>query len=241
MKLIGPSLLQLVCLVILPITVLAADVTVDSTTFLGIARRDVSGGSKESFLPATQFVGLTADKLADGNLSLHLYGWGRTDLGDNSYNNNATSGSLNYGYLQYRFDQANAIIRGGRFSVREGIVNEQIDGVSARTDLPMGIGISGFLGATVHSTNLKGENSDGKGDMVYGGRINYRHTGLLEAGLSGIYQSAAPTLVTQATKEYRRVGADIWLTPKKSIDIIGHPQAGQRAPVAVEKTCLVAP
>jgi opacity protein-like surface antigen len=201
--------------------VLAADVTVDSSTLLGISRRDISGTSKETLLPATQFLGLTADKLADGNLSLHLYGWGRADLADKSFNDDTTSGSLTYGYLQYRFNQAGATVRAGRLFVREGIVNEQIDGISARTDLPMGFGLSAFGGATVHTTDLSGETSDGKGDAVYGGRVNYRYKGLLEVGLSGVYESAAPTLVTHASGEFRRVGGDLWITPVASIDIIG--------------------
>ncbi len=206
-----------------PCVTLAADVTIDSTTMLGIAKRDISGSSKETIIPATQFLGLTADKMADGNLSLHLYGWGRSDLADNSYNNDKNAGSLTYGYLQYRFNHANANVRTGRFFVREGVVNEQIDGVSARTDLPMGFGLSVFGGATVHTAHLSGETSDGKGDTLYGGRANFRYNGLLEIGLSGVYESAAPILKTlHAAGDYRRVGGDIWVTPIKTIDIVGH-------------------
>ena len=201
--------------------VLAADVTVDSSTLLGISTRDISGASKETLLPATQFLGISADKLADGNLSLHLYGWGRADLADKSFNNEKSTGSLTYGYLQYRFNQA-ANVRAGRLFVREGIVNEQIDGISARTDLPLGFGLSAFGGATVHTAHISGETSDGKGDTLYGGRANYRYKGLLEVGLSGLFESSAPTLVTHTAGEYRRVGGDIWITPVKSVDIIGH-------------------
>jgi len=211
-------------LFLIPAVVPAADVTVDSSTLLGIGRRDVSGASKETLLPATQFLGLTADKLADGNLSLHLYGWGRADLADKSFNNDKADGSLTYGYLKYRFDHANAAVRAGRLFVREGIVNEQIDGISARTDLPMGFGLSAFGGSTVHTAHISGENSDGKGDLLYGGRANYRYKGLLEVGVSGVYESAAPTLVGLGhfAGDYRRVGGDIWVTPVKTVDIIGH-------------------
>ena len=48
-----------------PLGVLAADVTVDSSTLLSIGKRDVSGGAKETLAPATQFLGLTADKMAE--------------------------------------------------------------------------------------------------------------------------------------------------------------------------------
>lgn len=207
---------------LIPSSVLAADVTVDSSTLLGISKRDIPGTSKETLLPATQFLGLTADKMADGNLSLHLYGWGREDLADKSYNDKKADGSLTYGYLQYRFNQANATIRTGRLFVHEGIANEQIDGLSARTDLPLGFGLSAFGGAPVHTTHIIGEESDGKGKTIFGGRVNYRYGGLLEIGLSGVYESAAPTLISHTNGDYRRVGGDLWLTPYKMIDIIGH-------------------
>jgi hypothetical protein len=214
----------LLCATLLAVTstgVLAADVSVDSSTLLGIGTRDVSGASKETLLPATQFLGLTADKLADGNLSLHFYGWGRADLADKSYNDDKYDGSLTYGYLQYRFNQANANIRAGRFFVREGIVNEQVDGVSARTDLPMGFGLSAFGGATVHTAHLSGETSDGKGDGIFGGRANYRYKGLLELGASAVYESKAPALLTH-TINHRLLGGDIWFTPHKMVEVIGH-------------------
>ncbi len=216
------ALLCAVLLTAISSVVLADEVTVDSSTLFGIARRDVSGASKETLLPATQFLGLTADKLAGGNLSLHLYGWGRADLADKSYNNDKNTGSLTYAYIQYRFNQANANFRAGRLFVREGIVNEQIDGLSARADLPMGFGLSAFGGATVHTVNLSGEKSDGKGDTLYGGRATYRYKGLLEVGLSGVFESNAPTLVTRTAGNYRRIGGDLWITPVKTVDIIGH-------------------
>ncbi|MFA7404007.1 MAG: hypothetical protein WC007_08435 [Pelobacteraceae bacterium] len=215
----------LLCAVSLAATssgVMAADVSVDSSTLLGFAKRDISGASKETLVPATEFLGLTADKLADGNLSLHFYGWGRADLADKSFNNDKADGSLTYGYLQYRFNQANANVRAGRLFVHEGIANEQIDGISARTDLPLGFGLSAFGGATVHTAHLNGENSDGKGDTLYGGRANYRYKGLFEIGLSGVYESAGPRLITHPSGEYRRIGGDLWVTPLKTVDIIGH-------------------
>jgi hypothetical protein len=186
------------CLLALPCTVPAAEFSVDSATLLRIEQRDVSGSSKQRLLPATQFLGLDVDKLADGNLSLHFYGWGRYDLADKSFNDEKADGSLTYGYLQYRFKTANANVRAGRFFVHEGVVNEQVDGVSFRTDLPQGFGFSAFGGANVHTKNLVGENSDGKGDGNFGGRLNYRYRGVLELGVSGQYETSAPTLINHA-------------------------------------------
>jgi opacity protein-like surface antigen len=220
-------------------SVLAADVTVDSTTMLGIAQRDVSGASKENLLPATQFLGIDVEKMGDGNLSAHLYGWGRLDLDDKSFNDNRADGSLTYGYLQYRFNQAGANIRAGRLFVHEGIANEHIDGISARTDLPMGFGLSAFGGAPVHTDHIFGEDSDGKGDFLFGGRASYRYKGLLEVGLSGVSESDAPTLASRPAGNYRRIGADIWVTPYKAFDIIGHSSYNPETEKMAEHSYLI--
>jgi hypothetical protein len=206
----------------LPCPALSAETTVDSATILRIEQRDVSGSGKQDILPATQFLGLDTDKLGDGNLSLHLYGWGRFDLGDKSFNNDRADGNLTYGYLQYRFKQANSDIRLGRFFVHEGIANEQVDGLSARSDLPAGFGISAFGGATVHTRHLFNENSDGKGDGLVGGRADYRYKGMLELGLSGVYESAAPALVHFTNGSHRLLGGDIWLNPHRMVTAMGH-------------------
>ena len=223
----------------LPLAAHAADTTVDSTTLLRFEQRDIPGTKKETFLPATQFLGLDLDKLADGNLSLHFYGWGRADLSDKSYNNDKTSGSFTYGYLQYRFKSANANIRAGRLFVREGIVNEQLDGLSVRSDLPYGFGLSAFGGATVHTKHLYGEASDGKGDALYGGRATWRYKGLLEIGASGIYETKAPTLLNYATGNHRLLGGDIWLSPHKTFELLGHSSYNPETKRAAEHSYLL--
>lgn len=209
-------------LISIPVTVTAADISVDFTSITRLENREIPGTKKETLLPATQFLGVDADKLADGNLSLHLYGWGRADLADNSFNNDRVSGYLTYGYLQYRIKETNADIRAGRFFVHEGIVNEQVDGVSARTDLPYGFGISAFGGANVHTRKLANENSDGKGEALYGGRVNYRYKGMLELGASGVYETQAPALQNYPNKNRRLAGGDVWFSPFRMVEVMGH-------------------
>jgi len=222
MNLHATRFLVLSLALLIPTTLLAAEVSVDSDTIVRIEKRDVTGGSSENLTPATQYLGLDAKKLWDGNLSLHMYGWGRADMGDESYNNNKTAGNLTYGYLLYHFDKANADIRAGRFFVREGIVNEQVDGLSARTSLPYGFALSAFGGATVHVHDLYGENTDGKGDSIFGGRLSYKYKKFLELGVSGVYEDSAPTLNNHVNGTNRKVGADIWLSPNRSIELVGH-------------------
>jgi hypothetical protein len=207
-------------------TAALADTTVDSTTLLRVFQDSRSGFEKRTFVPATQFLGVEADKLGDGNLSAHLYGWGRADLADKSFNSDQLNGSLTYGYLQYRFNAANAQARAGRLFVHEGIINEQVDGVSARTDLPYGFGVSAFGGATVHTAHLLDENTDGKGDGIFGGRVNYRYGGLLEVGISGVYETKAPVmtdpLLAGRFGDRRLVGADLWFSPVRMVQLMGH-------------------
>ncbi|MEI6207101.1 MAG: hypothetical protein WCP20_09980 [Desulfuromonadales bacterium] len=230
MKKTVSCLLSAVLLLALPAAVLA-ETSIESTTIFRFFQDSRTGFPQKNFVPATQFLSIDADKLADGNLSLHLYGWGRLDLGDKSFNNDQADGNLTHGYLKYRFNQANAQIRAGRFIINEGIINEKIDGVSARTDLPLGFGISAFGGANVHSAHIPNENTDGKGDAIYGGRLHYRYRGMLELGVSGLYETAAPALGRLSNQilaregkfgNHRLVGGDVWLAPLNMLELMGH-------------------
>lgn len=232
-------LLYAASLLTLPVAAPAAETSVDSTTIFRFEQRDIAGSSKQSLMPATQFLGLDVEKLADGNLSLHFSGWGRADLADKSYNNDKVDGSFTYGYLQYRFKEANATVRLGRLFVHEGIANEQVDGISARTDLPLGFGLSAFGGATVHTRHLYGEKSDGKGDSIIGGRANYRYKGLLELGASAVYEDNAPKLINYATTTHRLVGGDIWLTPVHMVEVIGHSSYNTETRTVAEHSYLL--
>ena len=240
MKKVLTRLLASLSLLALPAAALA-ETTVDSTTMFRLFQDSRTGFATKDFAPVTQFLGIDTDKLGDGNLSLHLYGWGRLDLADKSYNNDQADVSLTHGYAQYHFNQANAQARLGRFFVHEGIVNEQIDGVSARTDLPLGFGISTFGGATVHTVHMPGENTDGKGDGIFGGRLNYRYKGMLELGVSGVYESTAPVL--NATDgnfgSHRLIGGDVWLSPHRMVALMGHTSYNTETEGVAEHTYLL--
>ncbi len=196
------------CLVLAatPDAISAREVHTEATTIIRFEERDL-GSEKKDMVPFTQYLGLDATKLADGNLSLHLHGWGRVDLDDTSYGDDKNSGDLSYGYLNYRFTKVNGDIRAGRFFVREGIVNEQVDGFSARTDLPAGFALSVFGGATVHKKDLYNETSDGKGDYLTGGRLSYRYDGLLELGYPGFTRMKPPCWSTTSTAPTGRLVA----------------------------------
>ena len=222
-------LFPVLLLAALPASALA-DASVDSATILRVQEDTHAGFQTKTLVPLTQFIGVDVGKLGDGNLSAHLYGWGRLDLADNMDsldNSGRVDGSLTYGYLQYRFKNANARVRAGRVFVTEGVAYEQVDGVSARTDLPYGFGVSAFGGATVHTVDVPDTATDGKGDGIFGGRVNFRHKGMLELGLSGVYESkapapAAPRSVDGSFGSRRLIGGDIWLRPHSMVQVSGH-------------------
>lgn len=226
MKLSCTHLIPACFLLALPGAALSAEIAVDATSIVRFEQR--AEPDKKDLAPATQFLGIDAAKLADGNLSFHASGWGRADIREKSFNNEAYTGSLTYAYLQYRFKAANADVRLGRFFVHEGIVNEQIDGASLRTDLPFGFGFSAFGGANVHTKHLYGQGKDSKGEANMGGRLSYRYKGVLELGASGQYETKAPTLTNVAdptitsVSNHRLVGGDVWFSPHKAVEIMGH-------------------
>ena len=254
-------LLPAILLAALPAAV-SAETSVDATTIVRVQQEAQSpslGG--KTFVPITQFLGADFDKLGDGNLSVHLLGWGQLDFTDDRRTvddkERRTQGSLTYGYLQYRFNQANARARAGRFFVNEGIVNEQVDGVSFRTDLPYGFGVSAFGGAPVHTVDIPGAGTDGKGDGIFGGRVNYRLGGKLELGISGVYESRVPELRNNPAPtvplgfpagsfgelgsfgSHRQVGADVYFSPINMLQLSGHSTYNTETKKLAEHTYLL--
>ena len=87
------------------------EVSVYGTTMAQMWKAGTPGFEKATFTPLTQFLGIDATNLGTERLSLHLFGWGRTDLADQSVPGGKSAGDLTYGYLQYRFAEANAEIK----------------------------------------------------------------------------------------------------------------------------------
>ena len=60
------------------------DVTVYGTTMAQMWKAETPGFEKATFNPLTQYLGIDASNLGTERLSLHLFGWGRADLGEQS-------------------------------------------------------------------------------------------------------------------------------------------------------------
>lgn len=210
------------------------DVSVYGTTMAQMWKSETPGFGKETFTPATQFLGIDASNLYTERLSLHLFGWGRTDLQDgssfNGYNGSKSAGELTYGYLQYRLPYANAEIKAGRFSAVSSSGIEQIDGVSARADLKGGFTVMAFGGQPVlYKSALKtpAEQNDYEfqRNWIAGARIGLRIPKFGEFGLSYLQdgQNAAKDLPIPSATDYtrRHVGFDLRIAPHAAVEFSG--------------------
>lgn len=220
MKILAGTIVFLVSL--LPITALATDAGIDSTTLFRFEERSAPGFDKQRVIPATQFLGADVNGIGDENLSFHFYGWGRVDLADRSTADGKSDGDLTYGYLRYYFPKANGEIKAGRFFIYEGGIVESINGVSARADLLptyQGLALSLFGGVPVALDRP----NDNKGNYIGGGRLSYRYAGLLELGGSVVHEGGMDRNGPDSDlKNYRQlVGGDIWLTPLKMVELNG--------------------
>jgi hypothetical protein len=214
---------------LLSATAWGQEVSLYGTTMAQMWKAETPGFDKTTYTPATQYLGIDATKLGSDNLSLHLFGWGRTDLSDStSFDGTKSGGYLNYGYLQYSFNQANAEIKAGRFTANQSTGFEQVDGVSARTDLRGGFTVSAFAGKPVlyRTVNpVTQTDYDFQRDFIVGTRLGLRLPKVGEIGVSYLQDGskAAKDLAIPSPVDYTRkqVGADILIAPVASFDFRG--------------------
>jgi hypothetical protein len=197
----------------------AQDVSAYSTTILQNWKQDVPGLNQGTLTPATEFLGIDVNRMDGGALSLHLYGWGMVDLADQSSVYGTTNGDLTYGYLEYNFNQANAELKAGRFTVNAGVGNEIVDGAYARTDLRCGFTVSAFFGTPVVYKNLAYQSQATVGaqqNLIFGGRLAWHAASVGTIGVDLTEDGTSPGSPSPAgapAVDYTRrlVGADVKL------------------------------
>ncbi|HEU0265579.1 MAG TPA: hypothetical protein VFR01_07640, partial [Geobacterales bacterium] len=208
----------LAALLLLPTLATGAELTMRGDTIIRFEEQSAPGMADQTLIPATQFLALDARSLGDGNLSLHLYGWGRVDLADQSRADGDTDGDLGYAYLQYRAPKGDAEMKLGRLWVYEGVASEKVDGIFLRSDLAGGFTASFFGGAPVEP-----DHQENVGDYVVGGRLGFRTAGMLELGVSGLHENGVVTGPSSDLKTDRQlVGGDVWFAPVRFLEVTGH-------------------
>ncbi len=195
------------------------EVNVYGATLAQLWKQENAGFDKNTYAPATQFLGVDATNLGSETLSLHLFGWGRLDLADQSRFEGKSGGELTFGYLKYRGGKGNLEVQAGRFFVNQGVSMEQVDGASVRADLIWGFTVSAFGGRPVLQKTLDlatRQEYELQRDVIFGGRLGKRFGKFGELGVSYLQDgtTAAQFLPTANSEDFtrRQVAADLRLT-----------------------------
>jgi len=187
----------------------AASISGESNTIF----RMMKSTSDKNLYPLFEYLRFSGtDNVGDyGSVALNMGGWGRVDLGDNSfYNTDKQDGDLQYGYLSYRSNKNNLLFNAGRQFVAEGVTADRLDGLYFRSDLAAGFGAAAYVGSpVVLEPNYKG------GDLIYGGRITQSNPKYYSLGISALRTDQ------NGSRLREEQGVDLWLHPLKQIDVVG--------------------
>jgi len=199
-------LIALSILAAIPSTVLAS-FSGSSRTYLP-ARESLSGNSHTDLY---EYLDLELSGAGMKGVSFHFGGWGRVSLGEDTYGD-STRGEFQYGYLDYRHEKANSVVRAGRMYVSEGVAAyESVDGLQFTSDLLHGFSVALYGGVPVATDD------DGRdGDFIYGGRFAQGKPGLYELGISYLKQE-------NDDSDFREeIGIDLFLMPHPAVSLSGH-------------------
>lgn len=183
----------------------ALDVTGQSATYLQ-SRQEFDS---TRLLPLYEYLNFNANDLGSRNLSFHFGGWYRHDLRNESFGTKST-GDLQYAYLGYRADKANAFLNLGRVVVNQGVASEQVDGIAVGTDLMAGFNVSAFGGSPVETAF-----DTRSGDSIYGARISQGSPNVYRLGVSYLLERNSNT-------DFRKEeGLDLWFRPLDKVELLG--------------------
>lgn len=157
----------------------AAEVKIDSRTMFLLFEREDSRGENHAVAPVYEYLGLEWGALEDKGLSVHFYGWGRYDFGDQYFDDRSEVEALDL-YVQYTREENNFLARLGRQQIYDGVSNESIDGLRVSGDLTDYFAASAYAGLP---RAFEDENGRG-GDRAFGGRVANHWGTLYELGVS---------------------------------------------------------
>jgi hypothetical protein len=215
-KCLSPALIALAASLFLPAlptgTADASDVNLSSKTYLLGYERELAGGQTDRYAPLYEYLSADAANLGGHPLSLHFYGWGRADLGDQS-GTGRTSGEVSSFFLEYQHPEGNAQAKLGRFYLTEGAAMDVIDGAFVKATTPVGLGISLYGGVPVEYSILPGAQP---GDSLYGGRIFFVKSGFAEIGASYLKENGSTDALDREL-----FGGDLWVRVAGPVQLTG--------------------
>ncbi len=198
----------------------AADLNLSSKTYLLFYEREFAGGRKNTYAPLYEYLSTDAYNIGGKPVSFHFYGWGRVDLADDT-GANGTSGEVSSLFLEYLHPEGNAQLKLGRFFFTEGAAVGILDGGFAKVTTPVGLGVSFYGGVPVEYSNVSYE--DG-GSSVWGGRLFFAKSGLVEIGASYLKESG-----NFQGNDLELWGGDLWLRVANGVELTGQATYNQEA------------
>ena len=157
--------------------------------------------------PFLQWVTLHAERLNDQDMGVHLSGYGGFDLG-NAFFDGHGAGDLNVAQFRYRDAGRGTELVLGRQYLMLGLARaEHFDGLHVVQTLPGGLRLELFGG--VHAGPRMTYQA---GDWLAGGRVGYRFTDVVSAGVSFLQAREQERLAREL------VGADVVVHPKKWLE-----------------------
>lgn len=167
---------------LLALPAVSGSISVESDTVIRTLKRPTGAGANDVVLPVYEYLKLDVEQLGLKELSFHAYGWGRVDATDSGYYDRRLSAELLFGYVEYSDAYQDFSVRLGRQHVFEGVANEAVDGVYARTDLGDQFSVSLYGGLPVDTADPAGGQPEG--DVIWGGRLAHRFGEYSDIGLS---------------------------------------------------------
>ncbi len=190
----------------------SAELTFSSRTYGLLFEREYAGGKEERYAPLFEYLSADASDIGGKPVFLRFSGWGRFDLGDD-YGSDGASGEISSLYLEYLHPEGNGQARLGRFFLTEGVASDTIDGAFFKVMSRWNVGIALWGGIPVEYPIW--DNAD-RGDALYGGRIFYVRSGLLEAGFSYLKEEGAGDI-----PDRELIGGDLWMQLYKGVELNG--------------------
>jgi hypothetical protein len=194
-----------------PMSAAGYDLDLQSSTYLHLYQEDQISGPDADYSPLYEYLSLDLWEVGRPELSFHLYGWGRTDLGDES-SSDTGDGHISSAQVRYRANNGDWQIRVGRMLLTEGTTLEALDGLHYRQSL-VNIGFSLFGG----NPNEGDGSEDSRGDTLAGARGFFISPGKMEIGLNYLREDG-----DFSGDEREETGTDLWLKPTDSLEITGH-------------------
>ena len=187
------------------------DLDLQSSTYLYLYQEDQITGPDSDHSLLYEYLSLDLWEIGRPELSFHLYGWGRLELGDET-SLDTEDGDLSSAHIRYRSDNGDWQILVGRMLLTEGTTLEPLDGLHYRQSL-VNVGFSLYGG----NPNEGDGSEDSRGDTLAGARGFFISPGKMEVGLNYLHEDG-----DFGGDEREEAGTDLWFQPTDSLEITGH-------------------